>query len=75
MDDLSSPVSQDFVYNSTVRGTEDFKDLETPLTPMVSYSLVLNVYHVFHLRRIVSYGSVLSICPTVRAAIKSRKHL
>ncbi|EER00907.1 hypothetical protein Pmar_PMAR002978 [Perkinsus marinus ATCC 50983] len=34
MDDLSSPVSQDFVYNSTVRGTEDFKDLETPLTPM-----------------------------------------
>ncbi|KAF4747939.1 hypothetical protein FOZ62_008752 [Perkinsus olseni] len=34
MADLDKPVSQDFVYNSTVRGTEAFKDLETPLSPL-----------------------------------------
>ncbi|KAF4716083.1 hypothetical protein FOZ63_026589 [Perkinsus olseni] len=35
MADLDKPASQDFVYNSTVRGTEAFKDLETPLSPLV----------------------------------------
>lgn len=67
---LDHPVSRDLIYNISVRGTEDFKDLETPLTSMVSYFFRIERIST-QFRKIVSYGSVLLISHTVRVVIES----